>query len=236
MLQAATRTESTILARRLTRIYPLGDSSVVGINAVDLTIAPGELVVLKGNSGSGKSTLLALLAGLDRPTSGELVVAGHTLSGSRNDELTGFRRDVVGMVFQSFNLLPTLTVFENVLLPALLADRPAEPARRKAAELLDWLAMTPRREHFPAQLSGGEMQRTAIARALINDPALILADEPTGNLDSRNGRVVMDLLAELNRRSACTVLIATHSDLADSLATRRVCLKDGAVSENSCDA
>ena len=132
MLQAATRTESTILARRLTRIYPLGDSSVVGINAVDLTIAPGELVVLKGNSGSGKSTLLALLAGLDRPTSGELVVAGHTLSGSRNDDLTGFRRDVVGMVFQSFNLLPTLTVFENVLLPALLADRPAEPARRKA--------------------------------------------------------------------------------------------------------
>jgi putative ABC transport system ATP-binding protein len=236
MLQAATRTETSILARGLTRIYPLGGSSVVGINAVDLTIAPGELVVLKGNSGSGKSTLLALLAGLDRPTSGELMVVGHTLTGARETELTGFRRAVVGMVFQSFNLLPTLTVFENVLLPALLADRPAVAARRKAAELLDWLGLSPRGEHYPAQLSGGEMQRTAIARALINDPALILADEPTGNLDSRNGRVVMDLLAELNRRSGCTVLIATHSDLADALATRRICLKDGAVSEGSCDA
>jgi len=236
MLQAATQLKSSILARKLTRIYPLGGSSVVGISAVDLAIAPGELVVLKGNSGSGKSTLLALLAGLDRPTSGELVVAGHTLTGIREAELTGFRRNVVGMVFQSFNLLPTLTVLENVLLPALLADRPAEPARRKAEELLDWLGLTPRRGHFPAQLSGGEMQRTAIARALINDPALILADEPTGNLDSRNGRMVMELLAELNRSSGRTVLIATHSELADSLATRRVCLKDGAVSERSCDA
>ncbi len=236
MLQAATRLESSILARKLTRIYPLGGSSVVGINAVDLTIAPGELVVLKGNSGSGKSTLLALLAGLDRPTSGELVVAGRELTTERQADLTDFRRNVVGMVFQSFNLLPTLNVFEHVLLPALLADRPAGPARNKAAELLDGLGMTPRREHYPAQLSGGEMQRTAIARALINDPALILADEPTGNLDSRNGRMVMDLLAELNRGSGRTVLIATHSDLADALATRRICLKDGAVSEGSCDA
>jgi ABC-type lipoprotein export system ATPase subunit len=236
MLQAATRLESSILARKLTRIYPLGGSSVVGINAVDLTIAPGELVVLKGNSGSGKSTLLALLAGLDRPTSGELVVAGRELTTERQADLTDFRRNVVGMVFQSFNLLPTLSVFENVLLPALLADRPVGPARHKAAELLDWLGLTPRREHYPAQLSGGEMQRTAIARALINDPALILADEPTGNLDSRNGRMVMDLLAELNRGSGRTVLIATHSDLADALATRRICLQDGAVLEGSCDA
>ena len=236
MRQAATRFESLILARRLTRIYPLGGSPVVGISAVDLAIAPGELVVLKGNSGSGKSTLLSLLAGLDRPTSGALVVAGQDLAGSRAVDLTGFRRNVVGMVFQSFNLLPTLNVFENVLLPALLADRPPARARRKAEELLDWLGLNTRREHFPAQLSGGEMQRTAIARALINDPALILADEPTGNLDSRNGRMVMELLAELNRSSGRTVLIATHSDLADALATRRICLKDGAVSENTCDA
>jgi len=236
MLQAATRLESAILARKLTRLYPLGDSTVVGINDVDLAIAPGELVVLKGNSGSGKSTLLSLLAGLDRPTGGDLTVAGHLLTGTPAPDLTRFRRTVVGMVFQSFNLLPTLTVYENVLLPALLADRPAEPARAKAAELLDWLGLTPRRAHYPGQLSGGEMQRTAIARALINDPALILADEPTGNLDSRNGRVVMDLLAELNHSSGRTVLIATHSDLADGLATRRICLKDGAVSESSCDA
>jgi len=227
--------ELAVHAKNLTRIYPLGDSSVVGINAVDLEIASGELVVLKGNSGSGKSTLLALLAGLDRPSSGELVVAGHTLTGAREAQLTGFRRNVVGMVFQSFNLLPTLTVLENVLLPALLADRPAEPARRRAGELLDWLGLAPRRGHYPAQLSGGEMQRTAIARALINDPALILADEPTGNLDSRNGRAVMELLAELNRSAGRTVLIATHSELADEFATRQVCLKDGGVSERSCD-
>jgi ABC-type lipoprotein export system ATPase subunit len=227
--------ELAVHAKNLTRIYPLGDSSVVGINAVDLEIASGELVVLKGNSGSGKSTLLALLAGLDRPTSGELVVAGHTLTGAREAELTGFRRNVVGMVFQSFNLLPTLTVLENVLLPALLAGRPEEPARRRAGELMGWLGLAARRGHYPAQLSGGEMQRTAIARALINDPALILADEPTGNLDSRNGRAVMELLAELNRSAGRTVLIATHSELADEFATRQVCLKDGGVSERSCD-
>jgi ABC-type lipoprotein export system ATPase subunit len=227
--------EPVIHARNLTRIYPLGDSSVVGINAVDLEIASGELVVLKGNSGSGKSTLLALLAGLDRPSSGELGVAGHRLTGAGEAELIGFRRNVVGMVFQAFNLLPTLTVLENVLLPALLAGRPEEPARRRAGELLDWLGLAARRGHYPAQLSGGEMQRTAIARALINDPALILADEPTGNLDSRNGRAVMELLAELNRSSGRTVLIATHSELADAFATRQVCLKDGGVSERSCD-
>ena len=235
MLQAATQLKSSILARKLTRIYPLGDSSVVGIDAVDLEVASGELVVLKGNSGSGKSTLLALLAGLDRPSSGELVVAGHRLTGAGEAELIGFRRNVVGMVFQSFNLLPTLTVLENVLLPALLAGRPEEPARRRAGELLDWLGLAARRRHSPAQLSGGEMQRTAIARALVNDPELILADEPTGNLDSRNGRAVMELLAELNRSSGRTVLIATHSELADAFATRQVCLKDGGVSERSCD-
>ncbi len=230
------RSEPMIVARKLTRIYALGDAAVMGINAVDLTIARGEMVVLKGNSGSGKSTLLALLAGLDRPTSGRLLVAGHDLGGSRTADLTGFRRDVVGMVFQSFNLLPTLNVFENVLLPALLAGRPAATAQRKAMELLEWLGLADRREHFPAQLSGGEMQRTAIARALINDPALILADEPTGNLDSRNGRVVMDLLAELNRSSGRTVLIATHSELADTLATRRIRLRDGAILTCPCDA
>ena len=236
MMETAVRRDPLILTRNLTRIYTVGGSSVAGINGVDLVIAPAELVVLKGNSGSGKSTLLSLLAGLDRPTSGDLLVAGHDLGNRRATDLTDFRRNVVGMVFQSFNLLPTLNVLENVLLPALLAARPAEPARRKAEELLDWLGLKSRRDHFPAQLSGGEMQRTAIARALINDPELILADEPTGNLDSRNGRMVMDLLAELNRRSGCTVLIATHSDLADALATRRIFLSDGALREDACEA
>jgi ABC-type lipoprotein export system ATPase subunit len=228
-------TEFVILARNLTRIYPLGDSSVIGINQLNLEVSAGELVVLKGNSGSGKSTLLSLLAGLDRPTSGDLFVAGRHLSNSSGLDLTRFRREVVGVVFQSFNLLPTLNVIENVCLPALLANKDRETTHRKAIELLDWLGLNSRWDHHPDQLSGGEMQRTAIARALINDPALILADEPTGNLDSRNGMIVMELLAQLNRDSQRTVLIATHSDLADSLATKRIRIKDGAITDGTCD-
>lgn len=224
-----------IFAKNLTRIYPLGDGSVVGINQVNLEVSPGELVVIKGNSGSGKSTLLSLLAGLDRPTSGELVVAGHPLSNSTSADLTRFRREVVGMVFQSFNLLPTLSVLENVCLPALLAEKDREATQRKAFELIEWLGLGNRLRHHPDQLSGGEMQRTAIARALINDPALILADEPTGNLDSRNGMSVIELLAQLNRESRRTVLIVTHSDLADSFATRQIRIRDGALTEPICD-
>ncbi|MCU0585847.1 MAG: ABC transporter ATP-binding protein [Desulfobacterales bacterium] len=207
----------------------MGDGAVIG-----MAIAAGEMVVLKGNSGSGKSTLLALLAGMDRPTAGELTVAGHALSAPDGVDLTRYRREVVGMVFQSFNLLPTLNVLENVCLPALLAQKPADNTRARALELLEWLGLAPRLAHMPAQLSGGEMQRTAIARALINDPALILADEPTGNLDSRNGRIVIDLLAQLNRESGRTVVVATHSDLADALATVHIRLRDGAIADSPC--
>ena len=220
-----------IFARGLTRIYKLGDSEVIGISQIDLEIAAGELVVLKGDSGSGKSTLLSLLAGLDRPTLGELIVSNHELNKTPDDQLTHFRRQVVGMIFQSFNLLPTLSVLENACLPALLAGKSIVKSRTKAMELLNWLGLDSRINHLPAQLSGGEMQRTAIARALINDPAIILADEPTGNLDSRNGQIVIDLLAELNRKWDRTVLIATHSTLADEIASVRVGLKDGMITE-----
>jgi len=224
-----------INARHLTRIYTLGDSDVIGINDIGLDIAPGELVVLKGNSGSGKSTLLSLIAGLDRPTRGFLNVADHDLSTATPSDLTYFRRDVVGMVFQSFNLMPTLNVVENACLPGLLAGKPKDRITSKAMELLDWLGLSARWNHLPAQLSGGEMQRTAIARALINDPDIILADEPTGNLDSRNGQIVMELFAELNRKWNRTVIIATHSDIADSLASMSICLKDGMITDQSCD-
>ena len=225
-------TRSVISAKGLTRVYRLGDSEVVGINRVDLEIAEGELVVLKGNSGSGKSTLLSLLAGLDRPTRGDLTVANHDLNQTSDSELTHFRRQVVGMIFQSFNLLPTLNVIENVCLPALLAGKSISESRLKAVDLLKWIGLDKRLNHLPAQLSGGEMQRTAIARALINDPSIILADEPTGNLDSHNGKIVIDLLAELNRKWGRTIMIATHSSLADARATVKIFLKDGMITNH----
>ena len=218
-----------IEARDLTRVYALGDGEVIGINAVDLQLQAGELVVLKGNSGSGKSTLLSLLAVLDRPTRGELTVDENDLVRAKSADLTQFRRESVGMVFQSFNLMPTLNVLENACLPGLLAGKKSSSIRSRAIELLSWLGLEKRFNHLPAQLSGGEMQRAAIARALINDPAIILADEPTGNLDSRNGQIVIQLLAELNRKWNRTVIIATHSSLADSLATIKIELQDGSI-------
>ena len=218
-----------IQAKGLTRVYSLGANRVVGLNNVDLDVREGALVALKGNSGSGKSSLLALFAGLDKPTSGALTVAGQDLTTASQSQLTRYRRETVGMVFQSFNLLPTLTVLENVSLPALLAGRNPKSVEDRAHELLAWLNMESRERHRPAQLSGGEMQRAAIARALINDPAIILADEPTGNLDSRNGRIVMELLAELKERFGRTVIIATHSTIADPFASMEVLLRDGSL-------
>jgi len=225
-----------IEARKLTKIYRLGTGEVVGINSIDFNVSERELVVLKGNSGSGKSTLLALLAGLDQPTHGDLIVADQDLRKATPGQLTQYRREVVGMVFQSFNLLPTLTVLENVSLPSLLAGRRRPKVAAKAMELLAWLHLTPRLHHLPAQLSGGEMQRTAIARALINEPAIILADEPTGNLDSQNGKTVMELLGNLNRELGTTVIIATHSDLADPIATTIIRLRDGSITDWICTA
>ncbi len=222
-----------IEANKLTRIYPLGAGDVVGIKDVDLRIPAAEFVVLKGNSGSGKSTLLALLAGLDVPTRGRLRVAGQDLQKATSAELNRYRRKTVGVVFQSFNLLPTLTVLENVCLPALLAGQPDREVNPRAMDSLAWLNLSTRAHHYPAQLSGGEMQRTAIARALINQPSLILADEPTGNLDSKNGRAVVGLLAELHHRLGRTVIIATHSNLADPYATLRLCLKDGTIIDSA---
>jgi ABC-type lipoprotein export system ATPase subunit len=220
-------TEPIIEAEGLTRIFTMGQNQVLGIQGVDLIVASEELIVLKGRSGSGKSTLLSLLAGLDRPSSGRLRVAGHELSAPGKPDLTRFRREKIGMVFQAFNLLPTLNVLENICLPALLAGTPYHQASLKAQALAGQFDLSRRANHRPAQLSGGEMQRTAIARALVNDPPLILADEPTGNLDSRNGQAVMEILDQLNRKWGRTVIIATHSTIADHLATRVIRLEDG---------
>jgi len=221
------RAKIAVAAHALTRIYGSGATQVVGLADVDLTVSAGSFCVLKGESGSGKSTLLALLAGLDTPTAGSLVVAGQNLSEARESELMHFRRHKVGMIFQSFNLLPTLSVLENALLPAMLALRPMAEAERRAEDLLERLGMSTRLHHTPAMLSGGEMQRTAIARALINGPEIILADEPTGNLDTTHGQIVIDLLKELRNETGVTVIVATHSDMADTVADTMLFLKDG---------
>lgn len=214
-------------ATNLTRIYNVGSNRVVGIDGIDLYINDGSFVVLKGDSGSGKSTLLSLLGGLDRLTEGKLIIADHDLTQSSEVDLIEFRRKKVGMIFQSFNLMPTMNVYENVCLPGFLAGRPVKIIQSRARELLEWLGMEKRLWHQAHQLSGGEMQRTAIARALINDPGVVLADEPTGNLDSSNAKKVMALLADLNRQFNRTVIIATHSALADPYATELLTLRDG---------
>lgn len=228
-MKTVNSTTPIISARTLTRIYSLGSTAVVGVDGVDLNVHAGQLVVLKGDSGSGKSTLLSMLAGLERPTSGQLIVGDVDLGQADDYRLTRFRREVVGMVFQSFNLMPTLTVLENTCLPALLAGNSLKKATAKAMELLLWLNMDHRANHLPTQLSGGEMQRTAIARALINNPLIVLADEPTGNLDSRNKEVVIELLNDLNRKWETTVVIATHSSIADPFASMQIRLKDGKI-------
>jgi putative ABC transport system ATP-binding protein len=213
----------------VSKIYNGAAGPVVALAAVSLQIAPGEFVALMGPSGCGKSTLLHLVAAVDLPTSGEVWVDGQHLTRLSDAALSRFRRDRVGIVYQFYNLLPTLSAWENVALPALLAGASPKSARERALELLRQVGTSPRADHWPHELSGGEMQRVAIARALINRPAVLLADEPTGNLDSVAGRELLDLLAGLNAEHRVTVLLATHSEDAAAVAGRVLHLKDGAV-------
>lgn len=233
---AKTRMDAIVKTRNLSRTFHLGGQPVQAIDGVDLDVAPGEFLVLKGKSGSGKSTLLSLIAGLDRPSSGRLEVSGMNLEALNAAQLAKFRQEKIGMIFQSFNLLPTLSVLENVALPALLADADFHGARRKAWDLLKLARLEHRAHHSPSEISGGEMQRTAIARALMNDPALIIADEPTGNLDSRTGATVLGFIENLNRNLGRTVIMATHSTDGDAMAHRILCLEDGRVMPAPCDA
>ena len=210
--------------RSVTKIYA-GGQQVLALDGLDLEIGAGEFVALVGESGSGKSTLLHLAAGIDRPTSGEIRVGARDVGGLPERELVLYRRRDVGLVFQFFNLLPHLTVRENVELPRRL-DGGADAAAR-ASELLERVGLRARAEAHPYELSGGEMQRVAIARALGSGARLLLADEPTGNLDSRNGEGVLALLDEVRRERGVTLLLATHSTAAASRADRTVRLKDG---------
>jgi putative ABC transport system ATP-binding protein len=217
-----------ISLRRVRKVFGHGDTAVCAVSGVDLEIPAGQLVSVVGPSGSGKSTLLHLLGGLDQPTEGEIVIGGTPISGMSDDEITIFRRRKIGFVFQFFNLLPTLTAEENVALPLLLDGRSWREVRPKVESVLDQVGLGRRRQHRPDELSGGEMQRVAIARALVIDPVLILADEPTGNLDSRTGEQVLALVRDANRGGA-TVVLVTHDAHAASYGSRTVTMQDGEI-------
>lgn len=210
-----------------------GDPPVIALHGVSLDIAQGEFVSITGPSGSGKSTLLNLLGGLDHPSSGEVIVDGIHLEKAVEKELTLYRRTKLGIVFQFFNLVPSMTVAENVELPLLLRGDEGKAMRAAALEMLDQVGMARRAEHFPHQLSGGEMQRAAIARALVHDPALLLADEPTGNLDSGNAAQVLEVIAKIASRRTTTVIMVTHSDSVAKLADRRIRMLDGRLAPDS---
>jgi putative ABC transport system ATP-binding protein len=213
----------------LTRRYKMGDTFVDALRGVDLSIANGEFVALVGPSGSGKSTVLNLIGGLDRPTTGQVWINDTELSASDERTLTRHRRQHVGFVFQTFNLLPRLTAEENVSLPLMFSGVPEKERRGRARVLLGRVGLGARLTHRPTQLSSGEQQRVAIARALVGEPALLLADEPTGNLDTVTGAEIMGLLGELNRERGLTLLVVTHDPEIAAFADRIVKLRDGQV-------
>jgi putative ABC transport system ATP-binding protein len=206
-----------------------GKRQVIALHAVDLHIEKGEMVSLAGPSGSGKSTLLNLIGGLDRPSEGDIHIDGTLLRGISDDELTRIRRDKIGFIFQFFNLLPTLSCLENVSLPLHLRGWPAAKINDRARELLSLVKLENRLEHLPEELSGGERQRVAIARALSVYPPILLADEPTGNLDSNTGAGILALIRELHERLNATVLIVTHDRGVAESCPRQIALKDGHV-------
>lgn len=217
--------------RGVTKAYREGGAERVVLRGVDASIRRGEICVLIGRSGSGKSTLLNLIGAIDVPTAGEIVVDGLPLARATEARRTLFRRHHVGFVFQFFNLIPTLTVDENLRLPLELNGRPRDAARARAGALLDEVGLADRGDAFPEQLSGGEQQRVAVARALVHEPLLVLADEPTGNLDLDTGRQVLDLLDRLTRRAGRTMVMATHSPEVVGLADRTFRLQDGRLVE-----
>jgi putative ABC transport system ATP-binding protein len=216
-------------ARGIVKTYGQKSSEVRALRGVDLALATGEFVAIMGPSGSGKSTLLHIVGALESPTAGTVAVHGARYDGLSDRELTRLRRDHIGFVFQFFNLLPSLTAAENVHLPALIARRHEAELQDRARELLARVGLGDRADHLPAELSGGEQQRVSIARALLLAPELLLADEPTGNLDSRAGAQVLRLLRELNRGEGHTVVMVTHDPSAAAIADRVVFLRDGEV-------
>ena len=221
-----------IRTRSLAKTYLIGHVRVVALDDVSLSVDEGRFVAVTGASGSGKSTLLNLLGGLDTPSAGTIEVAGAFVSAMDREALARYRRHQAGMIFQSFNLIPSRTALENVELPLVFSGVDKRERRRRAAGLLEKVGLAHRAGHRPAELSGGEQQRVAVARALVNDPRLLLADEPTGNLDSQTSREIVGLLAELNRSRRLTVVMVSHEEsLVREYAQEVVRLRDGRVIE-----
>jgi len=216
-----------LTAENLQKIYVTGEARVTALAGVSFKVEAGDFVALMGPSGCGKSTLLHISGAMDRPTSGTLRLKDRDLSSMGDDELTRVRREQVGFVFQFFNLLPTLTVGDNIALPCLLAGVKDQEAERRARALAERVGIAHRLSHYPQQISGGEMQRAAIARALVHQPSLLVADEPTGNHDYENGANVLALIAELNQELGVTVLMATHAADVAAAASRVLNMKDG---------
>lgn len=221
---------SFVQLENVTRTYQTKSASVCALTDISITIEKGQRVALLGRSGSGKSTLLNLLAGLDQPTSGTIVVDGNDISRHNSDALAAYRLSTVGIVFQAFNLIPTLTAAQNVELPFAFAAVPRNQRREPSLQALDRVGLKERASHLPSELSGGEQQRVALARALVNKPSLILADEPTGNLDSKTAAKIIQELADYSSANQTTVMLVTHDEnLASDFADRTVRLMDGKV-------
>lgn len=216
-----------ITTHQLVKTFNVGTESLTILKGVDLAIPAGQFVSVMGPSGSGKSTLLYLLGGLDRPTEGEICVAGHAVSDLSSDELAAFRSQTVGFVFQAFHLIPTLTALENVGLPGVFRGIPREQRHQRGMQLLSALGMADRADHRPSQLSGGQQQRVAIARSLFNQPPILMCDEPTGALDSKTGHTVMRLLRALCDKQHKTIVVVTHDPGIAEYADRMVHFKDG---------
>jgi putative ABC transport system ATP-binding protein len=214
--------------------YRQGGHEVPVLAGISLDIPQGQFVTIMGPSGSGKSTLLHLMGGLDRPSAGDVLVDERIISHMPDDQITLFRRTQIGFVFQFFNLLPTLTALENVTLPFVLDGRAKAKADERAETLLGRVGLTHRREHLPEEMSGGEIQRLAIARALAFNPPILLADEPTGNLDSKNGETILNLLRRINIEDGCTIVMVTHSPEASTYGERTIFLRDGLIEKESC--
>ena len=218
---------SILIAKDLKKFYGEGESQVKALNGVNVTVKKGEFVAIVGTSGSGKSTLLHMLGGLDRPTSGEVIVDGKNIFSLKDDALTIFRRRKIGFVFQAYNLVPVLNVYENIVLPMELDGEKID--KEYVDEIIDTLMLTSKKESLPNQLSGGQQQRVAIARALAFRPAIILADEPTGNLDSKTGQDVLSLLKVSAEKFSQTIVMITHNDEIAQLADRIIRIEDGKI-------